>query len=287
MNRVHSNRGRSESTVDFLGGGQLQGDSCRLCPEMRFAVTDRKRAVPAPHTPRQNHLLAALPREEYERLLPSLEPVPLPLGWIVHRAGDREKYLYFLTAGIVSRFYVTGNGASTEFALAGREGVIGVASFLGGESTPSQAVVLSVGYSYRLTTDLLRSEFERDGPLPRLLLRYTQALIAQTGQTAVCNRRHSLERQFCRWILSCLDRLPSDELMMTQELIADALGVRRESITGAARELQKAGLIQYSHGHIAVLDRRRLEARVCECYAVVKREYGRLLSEYPQAEVAS
>jgi CRP-like cAMP-binding protein len=251
--------------------------SLRPSPDTRFAIEDRTRAVSAPQTPRGNHLLAALPLKDYERVLPYLELVPLPLGWIVHRAGDREKYLYFPTAGIVSRFSVTGNGASAEFAVTGREGVIGVASFLGGESTPSQAVVLSAGYAYRLAADLLKSEFERDGPLPRLLLRYTQALIAQTGQIAVCNRHHSLEQQFCRWILSCLDRLSSNELTMTHELIADMLGVRRESVTEAAGELQEAGLIHCRRGHIAVLDRRQLEAQVCECYAVVKRAYARLL----------
>ena len=230
----------------------LQGDSCRPCPETHFAATDRKRAVSAPHTPRENHLLAALPLQDYERVLPYLEPVPLPLGWIVHRAGDQEKYLYFVTAGIVSRLYVTGNGASVEFAVTGAEGVIGVASFLGGESTPSQAVVLSAGYSYRLAADLLKSEFGHDGPLPRLLLRYTQALIAQTGLIAVCNRHHSLEQQFCRWILACLDRLPSDELTMTHERIGHMLGVRRESVSEAAGELQGAGLIhcrRRSHCH--------------------------------------
>ena len=192
-------------------------------------------------------------------------------------AGSRRLTATSLTAGIVSRFYVTENGASAGFAVTGSEGVIGVASFLGGESTPSQAVVLSAGYAYRLGADLLKNEFEHDGPLPHLLLRYTQALIAQTGQIAVCNRHHSLEQRLCRWILSCLDRLPSNELTMTQELIADMLGVRREGVTEAAGKLQKAGLIHYSRGRIAVLDRPQLEARVCECYAVVKREYDRLL----------
>src|ERR1035437_8867366 len=230
-------------------------------PETHFASKDRERAVSAQHAPRQNRLLAALPLEDYERLLPDLEPVPLPLGWTVHRAGDREKYLYFLTAGIVSRFYVTQNGASAEIAVTGSEGVIGVASFLGGESTPSQAVVLSAGYAYRLGADLVKNEFEHDGPLSHLLLRYTQALIAHTAQIAVCNRHHSLEQQLCRWILSRLDRLPSNELTMTQELIADMLGVRREGVTEAAGKLQKAGLIHNSRGHIAVLDRRRLEAQ--------------------------
>jgi CRP-like cAMP-binding protein len=214
---------------------------------------------------------------DYERLLPDLEPVRLPLGWTVHGAGDREKYLYFLTAGIVSRFYVTQNGASAEFAVTGSEGVIGVASFLGGEIAPSQAVVLSAGYAYRLQADLLKNEFEHGGPLPHLLLRYTQALIAQTGQIAVCNRLHSLKQQLCRWILSCLDRLPSNELTMTHEVIADMLGVRRGGVTEAAGYLHKAGLIHYSRGRIAVLDRSQLEAQACECYAVVKREYERLL----------
>ena len=252
-------------------------DSFRPYRETRFATTDRKRAVSAQQTPRQNHLLAALPLGDYERLLLDLEPVALPRGWTVHHAGDRQTYLYFLTAGIVSWFYVTLNGASAEFAVMGREGVIGVASFLGGESTPSQEVVVSAGCAYRLGADLLKNEFEHNRPLRRLLLRYTQALIAQTAQIAVCNRHHSLEQQLCRWILSNLDRLASNELAMTQELIADMLGVRRERVTEAAGKLQKAGLIQYSRGHIAVLDRSELEAQVCECYAVVKREYDRLL----------
>ena len=246
-------------------------------PEKRFAFRGGKRALFVQHTPRQNQLLAALPLEDYARLLPALQPVPLPVGWTVHGAGEREKYLYFPTAGIVSRFYVMEDGASAHFALTGSEGAIGVASFLSGESTPSQAVVLSAGHAYRLGAHLLKAEFEHDGVLPQLLLRYIQALIAQTGQVAVCNRHHSLEQQLCRWILSSLDRLPSNELTMTQDLIAEMLGVRRESVTDAAGKLQKAGLIQYSRGHIAVLDRAGLEAQVCECYAVVKREYDRLL----------
>ncbi|MGP1677996.1 MAG: Crp/Fnr family transcriptional regulator [Burkholderiales bacterium] len=252
-------------------------DSFQPYLEACFASRDRKRALCAPHTPRRNQLLAALPLEDYERLLPGLDPVPLPLGWTVHRAGDREKYLYFLTAGIVSRFYVMEDGASAHFALTGSEGVIGVTSFLSGESTPGEAVVLSAGHAYRLGAELVRNEFRHDGLLPQLLLRYIQALIAQTGQIAVCNRHHTLEQQLCRWILTSLDRLPSNELKMTQELIADMLGVRRESVTDAAGKLQKAGLIHYNRGRIAVLDRPRLEAQVCECYAVVKREYERLL----------
>ena len=260
-------------------------DSFRPYPETRFASRDWKRAVSAPHTPRQNHLLAALPAEDYERLLPDLEPVPLPLGWTVHRAGDREKYLYFLTAGIVSRFYVTVNGASAEFAVTGNEGVIGVASFLGGESTPSQAVVLSAGYAYRLGADALKNEFMRSSPLRHLLLRYTLALITQSVQIAVCNRHHSLEQQLSYWILSCLDRLPSNELSMTQQQIADMLGVRREGVSAAAGKLQQSGLIHQSRGHIVALDRSQLEARACECYAVVKRENARLL--FPENTIAN
>jgi len=244
----------------------------------------RARAPSTQHTPRQNHLLTALPLRDYERLLPDLKPIPLPLGWTIHRADDRQDYLYFLTAGIVSKFHATENGASAEFAITGSEGVIGVASFLGGESTSSQAVVLSAGYAYRLSADLVKSEFERDGALTRLLLRYTQALITHTGQIAVCNRHHSLEQQLCRWILACLDRLPSNELTMTHELIAKMLGVRREGVTEVAGRLQNAGLIHYSRGRIVVLDRPRLEAQVCECYAVVKREYDRLLR--PESAIA-
>ena len=221
-------------------------------PEARFGFGVGKCAASAQHTPRQNRLLAALPVGDYERLLPDLEPVPLPLGRTVHGAGDRERYVYFLTAGIVSRVCVMESGESREFAVTGSEGLIGVASFLGGESTTSGAVVLSAGYAYRLSADLLNSEFEHDGPLPRLLLRYIQSLIAQIGQVAACNRHHSLEQRLCRWILSCLDRLPSNELTMTQELIANMLGVRREGVTEAAGRLQQAGLVHYHRGHIAV-----------------------------------
>lgn len=220
-----------------------------------------------------------MPFEDYERLASRLEPVALRAGWAIHGAGDREQHLYFLTAGIVSRLHVTRSGSSAEFAITGKEGVIGVASFLGGESTTSRAVVLSPGYAYRLGADALRDEIAHGSALGRLLLRYTQALLAQAGQIAVCNRHHSLEQQLCRWILSCLDRLPSNELAVTHELIATMLGVRREGVTEAAGRLQKAGLIRYSRGHMSVLDRRKLEARVCECYAAVKREYERLFPE--------
>jgi CRP-like cAMP-binding protein len=260
--------------------------SFQPAPGTRFAPWNGKRAVSTPNAPRQNRLLAALPPEDYERLLPDLEPVPLPPGWIIHGAGDREEYLYFLTSGLVSRFCVAENGESAEFAITGSEGVIGVASFLGGESMPGQAVVLSAGHAYRLGADLVRSEFGHEGPLPHLLLHYTLALIAQTGQIAVCNRHHSLEQRLCRWLLSSLDRSPSGELKITQELIADMLGVRRESVTEAAGKLQKAGLIHSRRGHIAVIDRCHLEARVCECYATVKREYDRLLPENRQTQFA-
>jgi len=257
----------------------LEGHSPRPSPETRFAVKRGKHAVSAQHAPRQNHLLAALPPEDYERLLPALKPVPLSLGWTVHGAGAREKHLYFLTAGIVCRFYVMETGASAGYAVTGSEGVIGIASFLGGISTPSQAVVLSAGYAYRLGADLAQAEFERHSRLAVLLLRYTQALMAETGQAAACNRYHSLEQQLCRWLLSCRDRLHSGELTITHELIAEMLGVRREGITLAAGKLQEAGLIDHRRGHIAVLDRRRLEARACECYEAVKKEYGRLLPD--------
>jgi CRP-like cAMP-binding protein len=238
------------------------------------------RALTVSRSPAQNHLLAALPPQVYARLLPDLEPVALPQGLTVHGAGAAEDYLYFLTAGVVSRFYVTEDGESAEFAVTGREGVIGVASFLGGKSMPSQAVVLNAGYAYRLRADRLRSEFANEGPLLSLLLRYTLTLVAQYGQTAACNRHHSIEQRLCRWILSCLDRLPSNELTVIQDLIANLLGVRREGVTQAAGNLQEAGLIHYRRGRIAVLARRGLEARVCECYAVVKREHDRLLADF-------
>ena len=239
------------------------------------------------HPPTQNHLLAALPLVDYERLLPKLEPVVQPLGRIIHESGDREKYLYFPTAGIVCRFYVMASGESAGIAVTGREGVIGVASFLGGESTPSQAEVLCAGYAYRVRTALLKNEFERDGPLPQLLLRYTQMLFTQIGQLAACNRHHSLEQRLGRLLLSCLDRVPLNSVTMTHGRLADVLGVRREGVTQAAGTLQKAGLIHSSRGQIAVLDRSRLEARACECYAVVRREHDRLLADYQRVEDAA
>ena len=239
----------------------------------------------AQHTPKQSHLLNALPPAVYDRLLPDLELVPLPLGQAVYESGKLQEYVYFPSASIVSLLYVMENGSSAEIAVVGNEGVVGIALFMGGETTPSRAVVQSAGYAYRLKASLLKKEFERGGPLQYLLLRYTQALITQMAQTAVCNRHHSVEQQLCRWLLLSLDRLPSNELTMTQELIANMLGVRREGVTEAAGNLQAAGLIEYSRGKITVLDRPQLEARVCECYAVVKRETDRLLSrESPIAD---
>jgi CRP-like cAMP-binding protein len=235
-------------------------------------------------SPRDNLLLAALPPDGYARLLPALEPVALPKGLVVHGAGDPEQYLYFICEGIVSKSYVMRDGATSEFAITGREGVIGIAAFLGGSSTPGRAVVLSPGYAYRLRMERLRREFDSGSALPDLLLRYTHALMAQTGQIAVCNRYHTAEQRLCRWILSCMDRLSSNDLAMTHELVAEALGVRREGITAAAGKLQEAGLIRCRRGHWAVLDRAGLEARVCECYAAIEQEYDRLLPRHRHDE---
>ncbi len=232
----------------------------------------------ATHTPKQNHLLAALPAGDYQRLVPDLEVVPLPLGLAVYESGSEQEYMYFPTTSIVSLLYVMQDGSSAEIAVVGNEGVVGIALFMGGETTPSRAVVQSAGEGYRLNASVLKSAFREGGDLHRLLLRYTQALITQMAQTAVCNRHHTVEQQLCRWLLLSLDRLPSNELTMTQELIANMLGVRREGVTEAAGRLQAAGMIHYSRGKITVLDRPQLETRVCECYAVVKRESDRLLS---------
>jgi CRP-like cAMP-binding protein len=228
--------------------------------------------------PRQNHLLAALPAADYERLLPHLERYPLELGRALYESGSAQGYVYFPTSSIVSLLYVMEDGSSAETAVVGNEGMVGIALFMGGETMPSRAVVQNAGYAFRLKGSLLKGEFERGGPLQQLLLRYTQALITQMAQTAVCNRRHAIEQQLCRRLLLSLDRLTSNELNMTQELMANILGVRREGVTAAAGHLQAAGLIHYSRGKITVLDRPRLEARVCECYGVVKRETDRLLS---------
>lgn len=229
------------------------------------------------HDPRQNHLLAALPAADFERLQPQLKVVPLALGEALYEPGIGLRYVYFPTNSIVSLLYVMADGASAEIAVVGNEGVIGVSLFMGGETTPSRAVVQSAGHAYRLTGQVLKEEFTRAGAMQHLLLRYTQALLTQMAQTAVCNRHHSLDQQLCRWLLLSLDRLASNELVMTQELIANMLGVRREGVTEAAGNLQHAGLIHYSRGRITVLDRVGLEARTCECYAVVKTECDRLL----------
>jgi CRP-like cAMP-binding protein len=230
-----------------------------------------------PHNPHQNHLLDALPANEFELLLPHLELIEMPLGKVLYESGNELRHVYFPTTSIVSMLYVMEDGASAEIAVVGNEGIIGVALFMGGETMPNRAVVQSAGHAYRLKGALLKEEFNRSGDLQHLLLRYTQALLTQMAQTAVCNRHHSLDQQFCRWLLLSLDRLPSDELVMTQELIANMLGVRREGVTEAAGNVQKAGLIDYKRGRITVLDRAGLEARTCECYAVVKKEVDRLL----------
>jgi len=228
--------------------------------------------------PKTNHLLASLPAAEWERWLPQLEAVAMPLGEVIYESGAILSHVYFPTTAIVSLLYVLENGASAEIAVVGNEGVVGISLFMGGESTPSRAVVQSAGSGFRLKSDVMKHEFVRP-PVLHLLLRYTQALITQMSQTAVCNRHHSLDQQLCRWLLLSLDRLRGDELVMTQELISNMLGVRREGVTESALKLQKAGLISYARGRITVLDRVGIEKRSCECYAVVKKEYDRLLPD--------
>jgi len=233
----------------------------------------------APSDPRQNHLIAALPEAEWLRWRPLLEWVDMPLGHVMYESGRTLSHVYFPTTAIVSLLYVMEDGASAEIAIVGNEGVVGISLFMGGESTPSRAVVQSAGEGWRLPARTVKEEFERAGPVMHLLLRYTQALITQMAQTAVCNRHHALDQQLCRWLLLSLDRMQGSELVMTQELIANMLGVRREGVTEAALRLQKLGLIRYARGHISVLDRPGLEARTCECYAVVRKEYDRLLPD--------
>ena len=227
----------------------------------------------------QNHLLAVLPDAEWQRWLPELERVELPLGEVLYESGATLSHVYFPSTAIISLLYVMENGASAEIAVVGNEGVVGISLFMGGDSTPSRAVVQSAGLGFRLKAQIMKDDFNRAGPVLHLMLRYTQALITQMAQTAVCNRHHSLDQQLCRWLLLSLDRLPGNELMMTQELIANMLGVRREGVTEGALKLQQDGLIRYARGHITVLDRAGLEKRSCECYAVVKKEYDRLLPE--------
>ncbi len=234
--------------------------------------------MPSPTDPRANRLLAALPEDEWRRWQPFMEPVDLPLGMVLYESGMQLAHVYFPTSAIVSLLYVMQDGASAEIAVVGLEGLVGISLFMGGGGTPSRAVVQSAGHGMRLKASVMQAEFARAGVVMHLLLRYTQALITQMAQTAVCNRHHTLDQQLCRWLLLSLDRLPTHELLMTQELIGNMLGVRREGVTAAARKLQGAGLIRYGRGRITVLDRAGLEARTCECYGVVKSEYDRLLS---------
>ena len=233
--------------------------------------------------PTENYLLAALPDAELQRWVPHLERVEMPLGQVLYEAGGTLSHVYFPTTAIVSLLYVMENGASAEIAVVGNEGIVGISLFMGGDSTSSRAVVQSDEMGIRLKAQVMKDDFNRAGPVLHLLLRYTQALITQMAQTAVCNRHHSLDQQLCRWLLLSLDRLKGNELVMTQELIANMLGVRREGVTEGALKLQQAGLIRYARGHISVLDRDGLEKRSCECYAVVKKEYDRLLSRKPGA----
>jgi len=228
-------------------------------------------------SPRQNHILAALPTATYERVLPALEEIILELGQVIYESGGQQDYLFFPTTGIVSLLYVMEDESSAEIAIVGFEGVVGVALFMGGETTPSRAVVQCAGRGYKLKAHFLKVEFDRGGAAQHLLLRYTQALITQMSQTVVCNRYHTIDQQFCRWLLLSLDRLPAAELAMTEGLIANMLGLRHDGMTDAIDLLQSAGMIHYKAGKITVLDRPKLEVRVCECYAVVKREYDRLL----------
>lgn len=241
-----------------------------------------------PHSPNQNHLLAAFPTAEFERLAPHLEWVPMRLGETLYEPGGQFRYAYFPTTAIVSLLYILESGASTEIAGVGNEGVLGVPLFMGGNSMPNSAVVQTAGHGYRLPGQLLKQEFDRAGVLCSLLLRYTQALATQMFQNAACNRHHSIEQQLCRWLLLTLDRLSSNELVMTQDLIANALGVRREGVTEAAGSLQRIGVISYRRGHITVLERAGLESHACECYGVVKKESARLASDvlYRQSELA-
>ena len=236
------------------------------------------------HSPNQNHLLAALPKAEFDRLAPHLELVPMRLGEILYEPGGQLQHAYFPTTSIVSLHYVIESGASAEIAGVGNEGVVGISLFMGGNTTPSSAVVQTAGHGYRIERRRLKEEFDRAGATLRLLLRYTQALITQMTQTAVCNRHHSVEQQLCRWLLVTLDRVPSGELTMTQELVASMLGVRREGITEAAGRLRDEGIIGYRRGHISVLKRDGLENSACECYGVVKVEFDRLMSDLPRVE---
>ena len=243
-----------------------------------------KPPMPAPESPNQNHLLAALPAAEFERLAPHLELAEMLLGDVLYESGGLLQHVYFPTTAILSLHYVMENGSSSEIAGVGNEGVLGISLFMGGHTTPSRAVVQTGGQGYRLKAQLMLQEFKRAGLMQQLMLRYTQALITQMSQTAACNRHHTLLQQLCRWLLLTLDRMPTNELIMTQELVASMLGVRREGVTEAAGKLQQAGIIRYRRGHITVVDRTGLEAQVCECYDVVKKEFARLLPDVLQRQ---
>ena len=269
--RIRIVRYRTEQVCDTLYASIPEGLSCSVLHNITGSD------VPDTHTPQQNRLLAALPKDVQDRLFPHLEFVSLPLGKVLYESGDALRHVYFPTDSIVSLLYVMESGASAEISVVGNEGLIGVALFMGGESTPSRAIVQSAGSGYRLLGQRVKDEFNRHGDLLLLMLRYTQALITQMAQTAVCNRHHSIDQQLCRWLLLSLDRLPSNSLTMTQELIANMLGVRREGVTDAAGKLQKLKVIRYIRGEITVLDRPMLEQLSCECYAVVKQETDRLL----------
>src|SRR5688500_16577191 len=264
-----------------VGGRRLKVGQRRLKRGTGLAARKSMKARTefASDSPKGNRLLAALPEESYQGLEGFLEPVPLPLGMALYESGGAQGYVYFPTSSIVSLLYVLEDGSSAEIAVTGCEGLVGIALFMGGETTPSRAVVQSAGHGYRIRAAALKTRFEAGGALQLLLLRCTQALITQMTQTAVCNRHHAVDQQLCRWLLLSLDRLPANDLVMTQELIANMLGVRREGVTEAAGKLQADGLIEYSRGRITVLDRPGLEARVCECYAVVKNEYDRRLPD--------
>ena len=238
--------------------------------------------MPVSSSPQQNHLLNVLPAEVQKRLFPQLELEPMPLGKVLYESGDALRHVYFPTDSIVSLLYVMENGASAEISVVGNEGIVGVAVFMGGESTTSRAMVQSGGMAYRLTGKQFKTEINRHGEMLHLMLRYTQALITQMAQTAVCNRHHTIDQQLCRWLLLSLDRLPDNHLVMTQELIANMLGVRREGVTDAAGKLERQGVIKYHRGHITVLDRPKLEQLSCECYAVVKEETDRLLPHFQE-----
>jgi CRP-like cAMP-binding protein len=248
-----------------------------MCRNTLAAIGGQPVRLDPEQAARRNQLLAALPDVEWQRMRPQLEAVELPLGLVLYESGRTLSHVYFPTTAIVSLLFVLEDGASAEIAVVGKEGVVGISLFMGGESTPSRAVVQSAGTGFRLSAKALKDEFAKNGPVMHLMLRYTQALITQMAQTAVCNRHHSLDQQLCRWLLLSLDRLEGNELVMTQELIANMLGVRREGVTAAAGKLQDAGLIHYARGRITVIDRGALARRSCECYAVVKREYDRLL----------